>query len=184
MFALSLGEDAELRPLQPWHAEEFLEHMNRARDSIDPWIQWASLSTDPKSARATLQRYADNHARDTAHLYGIWLGGTLVGGVMFVHFDTESGVCEIGCWLEPAAEGRGLITGASRHLVEWAFAERGMNRIEWRNSPNNERSSGVARRLGMSLDGVLRQSWPYRGVRHDTEVWSLLAEEWRGAKRA
>src|SRR5579859_3210150 len=133
--------------------------MDRARATVDPWIPWASVSSDLESARATLQRYADNQARDAAHLYGIWLDGTLVGGVMFVHFDVQSGICEIGCWLEPAGEGRGLITRASRQLIEWAFAERGMNRIEWRTSTANTRSGNVARRLGMSLDGVLRQAW-------------------------
>jgi len=40
-------------------------------------------------------------------------------------------------------------------------------------------TANVARRLGMSLDGVLRQAWIYRGVRYDQEVWSLLADEWR-----
>ena len=179
MFALSLGDGAELRPLQPWQAQEFLAHMDRARASVDPWIPWASASSDLASARATLQRYADKQARDAGRLYGIWLDGTLVGGVMFVVFDTVNGICEIGCWLEPAAEGRGLITRASRHLVRWAFDERGMSRIEWRASTDNKRSSNVARRLGMSLDGVLRKAWVYKGVRYDQEVWSLLVDEWR-----
>ncbi len=158
--------------------------MDRARESVDPWIPWASISADLKSARATLQRYADNQARDAAYLYGIWLHGTLVGGVMFVRFDSKTGVCEIGCWLEPSAEGKGLITRAARYLVDWAFGERGMARIEWRTSPANERSSNVARRLGMNLEGVLRSSWVHQGIRHDTEVRALLAEEWRAARTA
>lgn len=181
MFALPLGDGAELRPLHPWQAAEFLEHMDRARASVDPWIPWASLSSDLKSARNTLQRYADNQARDTGHLYGLWLDGTLVGGVMFVHFDTYSGICEIGCWLEQSAEGRGLVTRSAQRMVDWAFGERGMSRIEWRCSTLNTRSSNVARRLGMSLDGVLRQAYPHRGVRQDQEVWSLLADEWRAS---
>ncbi|MGH3416620.1 MAG: GNAT family N-acetyltransferase [Actinocrinis sp.] len=173
-----------LRPLYPWQAEEFLEHMGRARATVDPWIPWAQVSSNLASARKTLQRYADNQAKDQAYLYGIWLRGRLVGGVMFVHFDAESGVCEIGCWLEESAVGRGLVTIAARHLVTWAFAEREMTRIEWRTSPANTRSSNVARRLGMNLDGVLRKSWLHNGEYHDTEVWSLLADEWRPAEAA
>jgi RimJ/RimL family protein N-acetyltransferase len=63
-------------------------------------------------ARATLTRYAENTARDGARIYGIWDGGVLVGGVMFVEFNAAAGTCELGCWLEPAAEGRGLLTRA------------------------------------------------------------------------
>ena len=42
----------------------------------------------------------------------------------------------------------------------------------------NAPSIAVARRLGMSKDGVLRSYFLFRGVRQDLEVWSLLAPEW------
>lgn len=178
VLALDLGDGAELRPLEPWRAEEFLAHIDRGRASIDEWIPWASRSTDPASARATLRQCAEEQARDEKYIYGIWLDGTLVGGVMFARFHAASGVCELGCWLEPAAQGRGLVTRASRQLIAWAFTVRGMHRIEWRASAGNVRSINVARRLGMSLDGVLRQAVTWRGQRHDLEIWSLLADEW------
>ena len=181
MYAVILSTDprAELRPLEPWMAEEFFEHIERARATVDPWIPWASFSTDLDSARGTLQRYADKQAADAGRIHGIWLEGTLVGGVMFPRFDAATGNCEIGVWTEPAGAGHGLITTAARLLVEYAFGERGMQRIEWVTSTRNTRSSAVARRLGMSLDGVLRKEFLHNGERIDSEVWSLLREEWQ-----
>lgn len=41
----------------------------------------------------------------------------------------------------------------------------------------------MARRLGMRLDGVLRSEWAYGAERQDSQVWSLLAEEWTGPHR-
>jgi RimJ/RimL family protein N-acetyltransferase len=178
VFKADLGDDASMRPLEPWMATEFLAHIDRARSTVDPWIPWASVSTDLESARRTLQRYADKQAATGAGLYGIWLDGTLVGGVMFPHFDAGSGNCEIGCWLEPAGTGRGLITRAGRILIDYAIVTRGLQRVEWRCRPDNTASSAVAKRLGMTLDGTLRSEYPYRGVRYDCEVWSLLASEW------
>jgi RimJ/RimL family protein N-acetyltransferase len=182
VFAIKLDDQAELRPLEPWQADEFLAHMDRARATVDPWIPWASLSTDPDSARATLQRYADKAARDAGRIYGIWLDGTLVGGVMFVSFDAAAGTCELGCWLEPAGQGRGLVTRSARLLIDWAVRVRGIHRIEWRTRPENAASGNVANRLGMRLDGVLRDQFFYRDGRHDTEIWSLLAPEWLARK--
>ncbi|WP_331749102.1 MULTISPECIES: GNAT family protein [unclassified Streptomyces] len=178
MFTLPLGDTARLRPLEPRHAQEFLAHIDRARPHVDPWIPWATFSTDLASATAVLQRYADKQAQDTARIYGVWLDGTLVGGVMFTRFDSASGVCEVGCWLEAAGEGRGLVTRACRALIDWAFSERGMSRVEWWASAGNTRSIEVARRLGMTRDGVLRKHTAYRGVRRDIEVWSVLSDEW------
>ncbi|AUG80036.1 hypothetical protein CFP65_5328 [Kitasatospora sp. MMS16-BH015] len=178
MYAIPLAPGAELRPLEPWQAAEFLAHIDRGRATIDPWIPWASRSTDLDSARATLQGYADRQATDTGRIYGIWLEGTLVGGVMFVSFNAPSGNCEIGVWTEPAGEGKGLISAAVRHLIDYAFLERGLHRIEWWNTTDNLRSRAVAERMGMHLDGVLREYYLHNGVRHDEELWSLLRHEW------
>jgi ribosomal-protein-serine acetyltransferase len=174
VFSYDLGDGAELRPLEPWQAEEFLAHMDRARATVDPWIPWASISTDLESATATLRRYAGKQADDTGRLFGIWLDGTLVGGTMFVAFDVASGNCEVGCWLEPAGTGRGLITRAVQVLIDWAFQTRGMHRVEWRCDPNNTASSNVARRLGMTREALLRSAYPWRGIRRDTEIWAML----------
>ena len=178
MFSIDIGGGAELRPLEPWQAPEFLAHIDRARELVDPWIPWATRSTDIESPTATLQRYADLQARDAGRLLGIWLEGTLVGGVMFVSFDAGRGVAEAGCWLERAGTGRGLVTAAMGKLLDWAFGERGLHRVEWKCRTDNEASKAVAQRLGMWLEGRLREEYEYRGVRHDTQVWAILATEW------
>ncbi|MDG9711618.1 GNAT family N-acetyltransferase [Streptomyces sp. DH10] len=184
MYAISLGDDgAELRPLEPWHAEEFFAHLERGREFIGRFINFGSQETDVESARALLQRYAEMRAADTRSLHGLWLNGKLVGGVLFLNFDAASGNCEVGCWLEPAGTGRGLVTRAMRVLIDWAVEERGIHRIEWVAASGNQPSLNVARRLGMTRDGVRREAHPYGGVRHDLEVWSVLAPEWR-AERA
>ncbi|MFF8641146.1 GNAT family N-acetyltransferase [Streptomyces sp. NPDC015345] len=179
MFSLPLRDGADLRPLETWHAEEFAAHLDRAREHIRPWVGSGFVTDDVDGARATLRRYAERQAADGARLYGIWLDGTLVGGVMFVAFDAAAGTCEVGCWLEPAAEGRGLITTACRTLLDWAFTTRGVHRAEWRCRADNARSSAVAERLGMTLEGVQREAWPYGGTRYDKQNWAVLAGEWR-----
>ncbi|MGW6061279.1 GNAT family N-acetyltransferase [Streptomyces sp. NPDC055189] len=184
MFAISLGEGAELRPIEPWQAQEFLAHIERARDYTGPWVPLTTLVTDLDSARERLQAHADKKAADTGHLCGIWLNDTLVGGIFFRIFDTATESCELGVWLEPSAAGHGLITRASRVLIDWAVDERGMHRVEWMASSANRRSIAVAERLGMTRDGVLRESFPWQGVRHDMEVWAVLAPEWRKAREA
>jgi len=182
MFAISLGDGAELRPLEPWLAEEFLAHMDRGREFIGRFVDLPDLVTDLASSRVFLRRYADKAATDTGRIYGIWLDGKLVGGVLFRTMDVEQGTAEAGCWLEPSAAGRGLVTRAVRVIIDWAVEERGIHRIEWVVAAGNEPSIAVARRLGMTRDGVRRESYVHHGTRHDLEIWSVLAPEWRAAK--
>jgi ribosomal-protein-serine acetyltransferase len=178
MFALRLADDAELRPLEPWQAQEFADHIEQARAHLAPWVTFAHTVVDVDSAREILQQYADKQAADTGRIYGVWLDGTLAGGVVFRRFDAASGVCEVGVWLSPHAQGRGLITTAVRHLIDWVVRVRGIKRVEWRTVPNNTRSRAVAQRLGMTCEGVLRSASEWRGKRYDDEVWAVLADEW------
>lgn len=184
MFSIDLADDARLFPLEVWHAEEFLAHMDRGREYIGEHIVLADFVTDLDSARGFLSTYAQKTAADGGRIYGIRVGATLVGGVLFRTFDAESGNCEVGCWLEPTAAGRGLVTKACRVLIDWAFHERGMHRAEWHASSANKKSLAVAERLGMTREGVLRESYPYRGVRQNTEIWAVLAHEWPPAPSA
>jgi ribosomal-protein-serine acetyltransferase len=179
MFAIPLGDDAELGPLEPWQSEEFLAHMDRGREFIGQHIGLPDAVTDPESARAYLQSYADKAAADTGRIYGIRENAALVGGVLFRTMDVPQGTAEAGCWLEPSATGKGLVTRASRVIIDWAIEQRGIHRVEWIASSENTASIAVARRLGMTKDGVLRESYRYRGKRRDMEIWSVLAPEWR-----
>ncbi|MER6348830.1 GNAT family N-acetyltransferase [Streptomyces sp. NPDC001595] len=185
MYAISLGDDAaELRPLEPWRAEEFLAHMDRGREFVGRFIGLADAVSDLESSRAFLQAYAEKAAADTGRVFGIWVDGELVGGVLFRTMDVAQGTAEAGCWLEPSAVGKGLVTRAVRVIVDWAVEERGIHRVEWLAASGNEASIAVARRLGMTREGVLREYFLYRGQRYDIEVWSILAPEWRAARQA
>jgi ribosomal-protein-serine acetyltransferase len=183
MYAVSLGNDgADLRPLEPWRAEEFLTHLNRGREFIGRHIALPDVVTDLESCRSFLRGYAEKAAADAGRIYGIWTHGTLVGGVLFREMEVGCGTAEAGCWLEHSAVGKGLVTRAARVIIDWAIEERGIHRVEWVVSAANEASIAVARRLGMNKDAVLRESYPYRGKRHDMEVWSVLAPEWRASR--
>ncbi|MFF8814240.1 GNAT family N-acetyltransferase [Streptomyces pactum] len=185
MYAIPLGDDgARLCPLEPWQAAEFLAHIDRGREFIGRYNGLPDVVTDLASSRAYLTSYAEKTAADTGRICGIRSDGTLVGAVILRTMDTAQGTAEAGCWLEPAAAGRGLVTRAARVLIDWAVEERGIHRVEWWVSSGNAPSIAVARRLGMTREGVLRQSYLYRGERHDQEIWSVLAPEWRAARDA
>ncbi|CAN5404669.1 GNAT family protein [soil metagenome] len=177
MFSLALTPTALLRPLEAWQAEEFAAHMDRAREHIRPWVGPSFVTEGTAAAAATLARYAEHTARDGARIFGIWQDDVLVGGVMFVEFNPAAGTAELGCWLEPDAEGRGLVTTACRALLHWGFEKRGIHRVEWRCRADNIRSGDVAKRLGMTFEGTLREAWKVDETFHDKQVWSILAGE-------
>lgn len=151
--------------------------MDRAREHIRPWVGPSFVADGVEAARGTLSKYARASAEDGGRLIGIWLNEILVGGVMFVAFDAKRRTAELGCWLEPSAQGNGLITRSCQFLIDWAFNQRGIHRIEWHCRATNVRSAATAERLGMTLDGTMRQAWQLEDGFDDTQIWALLARD-------
>ncbi|MDA8369869.1 MAG: GNAT family protein [Nocardiopsaceae bacterium] len=180
MVTCRLNDTDELRPLEPWHAEDLSACVEAARDALKPWPFVASRVRDVESARRLLRGFTDRRARDTGHYYGVWSSGRLVGAAMFRTFDTRNQTCEVGVWLIPTSQGRGLATRALHRLTDWAIRERGMQRVQLQTSPHNFAGRDLARRLGMTHEGTLRSAVTVNETRHDSEIWAVLASEWPG----
>jgi ribosomal-protein-serine acetyltransferase len=178
MLSLDLGGGGELRPLEPWQAEELLAHMDAIREYLRPYISLPDRVKDLDEARSLLQRFADLQASDSGRIYGIYLNGSLHGGIMFRKFDPLGGTAEIGVWLAPEAQGRGLMTTAAKAMIDWAIRMRGIGRVEWLATTDNERSIAVAKRLGMSFEGVKRSDYVLNGERRDSAVYSYTVDDW------
>ncbi|WP_031465934.1 GNAT family N-acetyltransferase [Sciscionella sediminilitoris] len=183
MLELALDEDIRLTALEPWQAAEFAEFIATYREHLGRWLPWANTITDTEGARAWLADYAEKQRTDSGRIFALRDGKTMLGGAVFRVFSAEFGFCELGVWLAPEAQGRGLITRAAIAMIDWAVTVHGIARVEWRSVSANERSIAVAGRLGMHRDGVLREAVPRDGQRLDLEVWSLLGHEWP-ARRA
>lgn len=173
-----LTDEATLESLEPWQAAELAAFVAAHKAHLDPWIPLGHVVHDTESAERFLRTYAERAARDDGRIFAIRLAGELAGGTVFRRFEYARRTCELGVWLAPTATGRGLITLACRAMIDWAFTARGMARVEWQANPANAASIAVARRLGMTREGVLRSGSRLGEKQQDAEMWSILAEEW------
>ncbi|MFY1678471.1 GNAT family N-acetyltransferase [Streptomyces sp. WMMC905] len=143
----------------------------------DPDIsRWTTVPSPYRRehARDFLERQVpEGWADETAYTFGIFLGdGRLTGLVGLT--PHPPGAAEIGFWAVPEHRGRGHVTEAVVAVSHWAFAERGIDRLEWRAEVGNDASLAVARRAGFTLEGTLRSGMANKGTRRDCWVGSLL----------
>ncbi|MGI5131853.1 GNAT family N-acetyltransferase [Pseudonocardia sp. CA-107938] len=183
LLAHRLTDDATLEALEPWQAAELAKFVAANKAHLDPWIPLGHVVHDEETAERFLRAYAERAARDDGRIYAIRSAGELVGGTVFRRFEYDRRTCEIGVWLAASATGRGLITLACRAMIDWAVHARGMLRVEWQANPANTASIAVARRLGMTREGVLRSASRLGDRQQDVEMWSILAEEWSSPQR-
>jgi ribosomal-protein-serine acetyltransferase len=85
---------------------------------------------------------------------------------------------EVGYGIGSAHEGRGLVTAATRALIDIGFGELGLHRIVIRAGVGNARSRAIPERLGFTLEGHAREEGRGSGGFYDIVVYGLLDREW------
>ncbi|TNJ66448.1 GNAT family N-acetyltransferase [Paenibacillus hemerocallicola] len=101
-------------------------------------------------------------------------GGGLIGGVG-IHVSDLQG--EIGYCLNPDYWGRGYASEAAMEMIRFGFRELGLHRIYATCRPENDGSSGVMKKIGMTYEGRLREHMFHKGKWHDSLQYSILEHE-------
>jgi ribosomal-protein-serine acetyltransferase len=172
-------DDFEMRAWREDDIDAALDVVLRNREHLQTYMQWMTDDYSLEHARKFLVAgIKDRLDRKTLGL-ALLREGNLIGSTGFNRLDWSAKVCEIGYWIDSKAEGKGLITKACQAMIEYAFDELEMNRIEIRCSAENLRSAAVPERLGFKLEGTLRKAEMLNGRPHDFLVFGLLADDER-----
>ncbi len=157
-----LDESVTLAPLQAHQAGELFELTLENKAHLRAWLPWLDFVSKPEDSLDFIQDTERGALEGSSLHLGIFQQGRLQGLVSFNKVDKANRIASIGYWLSQSALGQGLVTRAAGLLIRHGFTQIGLNRIELRCATGNEGSNSVALRLGMSLEGTLRQQeWLY-----------------------
>jgi len=142
-----------------------------------PWAADETPEATLRFIRLTRRQVADNDGFQTA----IVCDGRIVGAVGFHGVDWDHRSASIGYWLDAGHQGRGIMTGAVRALIDHALRDWGLNRVEIRAAPDNRRSRAIPERLGFRQEGVLSEAERVGDRYLDSVVYAILASAWAPA---
>lgn len=98
-------------------------------------------------------------------------------GVCGLRIEREHDRGEIGYWIGKPFWGRGYATEAARILVDYAFRNRGLNRVEAWVFTHNSASVRVLTKAGLREEGLRRQYVKRFGVYRDVIPFGLVRDE-------
>lgn len=157
--------------------ESALEVVLREREHLQTFMRWMTNDYSIEDSRKFLTNsIASREERKNLGL-GIFRENEIIGSIGFVHFDWEARTTEIGYWIVRSEEGKGIISAATKCLIDYAFDDLGMNRVEIRCSTENARSAAIPMRLGFRKEGTFRQAELIHDRLHDFHIYALLAED-------
>jgi ribosomal-protein-serine acetyltransferase len=180
MFLHRLDAESELTLVEPRHAEAMFRAIDTDRAHLREWLPWVDATRTPADTLANIEQSMRQYAANQGFQAAIWHRGELAGRIGFHGVSWANRATSLGYWLGSAYQGKGLMTRAVEAMVDHAFLEWKLNRVEIRCAPGNAKSRAIPERLGFTREGTLREvEWLYD--RHvDLVVYGMLAREWRG----
>ena len=165
-----------LRPLRETDVPALFEiHSDRKAMRYWDGPTWES----DERGRAMVARDFALTTRDYLRL-GIELAssGTLLGTCTLFGINAQCRRAEVGYILSPLGWGHGYMHEALSALLDYAFTELNLNRVEADTDPRNERSTRLLARLKFSKEGLFRERCIVDGEVSDSAMYGLLRRDW------
>ncbi|MFT2795093.1 GNAT family N-acetyltransferase [Serratia sp. N21D137] len=177
-----IGNQIELRPLQPEHREAML---SAAADG-ELW----NLKVTAVPSASTIDSYIATAVagRDAGSMLPFVIvqqaSGRIIGSTRFWKIDRANRKMEIGhTWLSQSVQRTGVNTEAKYLLLNYAFEILQAVRVQFTTDELNDRSRAAILRIGAKQEGIVRHERIMPDGRKRNSVrFSIIDDEWCGVK--
>jgi len=152
------------------------------------WMPWCHENYTMEDSRTFVEKTVEDwHDSDD-----IWRPGRqfayaifdskaekFLGGVGLNQPNAEHKFYNLGYWVRPSAQNRGIASRATRLLAHAAFEDMPLNRIEILAAVENIPSRNAAEKAGAHYEGVLRKRLVIGGRIHDAALFSFIREDFQ-----
>jgi ribosomal-protein-alanine N-acetyltransferase len=148
------------------------------REFLAPWSpERAPAHFTVDGQRRAIADALAQHEKGTALPHVIVCDGAPVGRVTLSDIRRgPSQSCHVGYWLSQSHNGRGLATAAVGEILDIAFGELGLHRVEAGTMPSNVRSRAVLERNGFVRYGFAPAYLKIAGEWQDHVLYQALDE--------
>ncbi|MGG0334406.1 GNAT family N-acetyltransferase [Priestia aryabhattai] len=172
------GHAIYLRPLTVSDAHDSLRLQNDNRAFFEQFsmIREHSFYT-LESQVEKIQRHEESRKNDQEYYFGLFQkeNNKLIGTISL--FQVMRGSLQsavIGYFLDHHHNGKGYATEAIKALVDYAFEELHLHRIEAGVMPRNLPSQRVLEKAGFHREGIARKNVNINGIWEDHQVLAIL----------
>ncbi|WP_438350712.1 GNAT family N-acetyltransferase [Paenibacillus sp. FA6] len=151
----------------------------------DPIVSVSTLWNKHETIEDTkdyLQKVMDKYDSKQAFRWGIIYkpSNKLIGRTGLMNWDVMHSRAEIGFALASQYWNKDIISEATKEVVSYGFEKLELNRIEGRCNYKNAGSARVMEKLGMKLEGILREQLKIKGTFMDQRLYSILKSDFVG----
>lgn len=98
-------------------------------------------------------------------------------GYLSLIFDEKNRSARLDVFIFPAMRCKGLASDAAEAVIKSLFKEKGINRVYASHAVRNPAAGTVLRKIGMSYEGMSRESFYNASGYHDTHNYAVLKKD-------
>ncbi len=175
MPEFQISDQLCLRQTDLSDAQEMFDTIERDRDYLRKWLPFVDWTREVSDSEYFINSLNPRTRSPSDLVFTIRFEGIFAGLIGFKNTDKVNRRSELGYWLSESFQKRGIMTLSVKALVDYAFEELGINRIQIRCATGNMPSKRIPQRLGFTLEGVERDGEILSdGLFADLEIYSLV----------
>lgn len=173
-----------LRPLDPGDFPAWNEVRVRNEDWLLPWEpQRPATAPDPTRERSAFESRCTardrERAADHAYPFGVFVDHQLAGEVNLNNVTRGAlQSATIGYWIDRARAGHSYIAESVVVVIQFAFEQLQLHRVEICIVPRNRNSRRVVEKLELRNEGVAERFLEIAGTWEDHVRYAMTVEEW------
>lgn len=179
MRSISINQNLRLEAIHQGMSQEMFELTMKNKPYLEPWMPWASMNTSITNTEDFIKSGMLLEAESDGLVFAIIYEDKIAGTIGLHKIDRLNKQTSIGYWITEELQGKGIVTKCVTKVIDIAFSEFGVNRIEVKCSVSNKKSRDIPERLGFRLDGFLYEGELVNKKFRDMAVYSITASEWK-----
>jgi ribosomal-protein-serine acetyltransferase len=174
---LLVDQHIQLRELSHIDVADIFSTIDSERAYLGEWLPFVEFTQEMAFTHSFVDAYLQSDR--SSPTFVILFDNTFAGLIGLKDTDKLNCKTEIGYWLSEKYQGKGIVTRSAAKLIEYAFENLNINRIQVRAATGNTKSQRVAERLGFVFEGIERNGEKHARGYVDLNVYSLLKSEFK-----
>ncbi|MDK9760222.1 GNAT family N-acetyltransferase, partial [Vibrio sp. D173a] len=143
MFKIKINNEISIALVQESFAAQYAQLVSTQTDYLSQWLAWPPHCQTEQDLRIFIQRSLHDYAEGKSMTCAIVYQDAIVGNCSFNTINHDLKKVTVGYWLSESQQGKGIVTQVVTKLIEIAFEELDMEKVEISAAVENTASRAV-----------------------------------------
>lgn len=173
------GETYVLRQPRPEDAEMICDAVLESQEELAPWMPWCHANYGIGDTQVWIEECIKERECGEGFPYIIVEAAKsiCIGACGLHRIDKQNRSADLGYWVRNSQTGQGIAAAAAKAVAVSAFRDLDFVRLEIVVVVGNEKSEGVAKKIGANYDCLLRNGMMHGDKILDASLYSLIPED-------